>query len=139
MAISSITNHNGGRTIRSCSLELTAESLDPQLISTFLGNQADRSFKRGDISFRGRPQPHGLWSVDSDHHISSDNLREHIRFIVDFLEQRRDKILQTKISMHVSVRVRVFWDFENTISVAVDHNSLKVLSDIVDGLDLSIT
>ena len=62
-----------------------------------------------------------------------------MNFIVTFLEQERDKILQTKASMNVNVRVRVFWDFENTISTAISHESLKVLSDLVDGLDISIT
>lgn len=81
----------------------------------------------------------GAWSVESDCHISSDDMSEHIRFIVSFLEQRRDKLLQAKAAMHITVRVRVFWDFENTISAVIDGKSLGVLSDIVDGIDLSIT
>jgi hypothetical protein len=139
MATSSTTNRNSDRIIRSCSLELTGKELDPKAVSARLGIQADRSFSRGDLSPHGRLRLQGLWSYESDNHISSSELSEHIKFIVEFLELGRDKILQTKTSMNIDIRVRVFWDFDGTISAAIDHALLKTLSDIVDGFDLSIT
>jgi Domain of unknown function (DUF4279) len=126
--------------IRSCSLEVTAKDLDPLKVSLKIGTEADRSFKCGDISPHDRSRFQGLWNIESDRHVSSGKVDDHIAYIVDFVTQRKENILDVKKEMQASVWVRVLWEFEEkTINFAIDQSSLRAFSDVIDGIYVAIT
>jgi hypothetical protein len=99
---------------------------------------ADRSFKRDDLSRFGRPMFQGAWSIKSDHHLSSDDIGEHVAYIVSFIRRHRKKILSVKKTMRANVRVRIFWDFDNTLSFSIDRRALQTFTDVLDDVGFSI-
>lgn len=124
---------------RSCSLEITGKALDPSEVSLKLREVPDRSFKRGDNSPHGHPRFLSVWSVESDRHVSSSKIDDHLGYIIKLIKRRKLRIIDLRRTLCASVRVRIFWDFDETISLAINKGELKSLTDVVDGIDISIT
>ncbi|MBV8977166.1 MAG: DUF4279 domain-containing protein [Alphaproteobacteria bacterium] len=125
--------------IRSCSLEIGSRNLDPDNVSKLIGVEPDRRFSRGELSCKGKKRIKGLWAVDSDRHVSSLDICDHLAYIVQFLELHKSKILDAKRNACASVSIRVFWDFESTLSFSLDSKILGMHPEVIDGFDISIT
>lgn len=94
------------------------ESVDPDLITETLGILPDRRFRKGDpYGKKGRTRPIGLWSISSSDRVESNNLEQHIVWILEKLEPVQEKlagfILQDGVDAFFKVVFNLFvheWD-----------------------------
>lgn len=129
------------RHVRSCSIYISHRDLDPSDVTEAMGISPDRSFRRGEIhNVLGRPMPHhhGTWSLDSDAHIASEDLADHLDFVAQFARQHREGILALR-ARGLPVRVRIDWALgDSVLSAALDAGLVKMLCDCIEGIDLSV-
>ncbi|MFB9269000.1 DUF4279 domain-containing protein [Bradyrhizobium erythrophlei] len=127
--------------VRSCSVYISHETLDPQAISAELGVTADKAFKKGDlhqVNCKATAYPHGVWVVESAQHVRSDSLEHHLRFIADFARQKAS-VLQRISASGYPVRARVYWDLgDDVLSAALDPDDLAAVCRVVSSIDLSV-
>jgi hypothetical protein len=124
----------------SCSISITHCELNPEAISERLGVMPDRSWWRGDMRTGHRVPAHqGLWTVESQHHLDSDDLGVHFAFIARFAETRREAPIAFRAS-GLAVRARISCAIDDdVVSAALTPGDLATVSAVVDGLDISIT
>lgn len=47
--------------------------------------------------------------------------------------------MDVKKALGLSAAVRIFWDFDMTISFAISDAALRSFADVIDGVEISIT
>ena len=129
------------KVVRSCSIYVSHETLDPQAISAQLGVTADKAFKKGDlhqVNGKAIGYPHGVWAVESLQHVHSDSLEDHLKFIAEFARQKAP-VLKAISASGYPVRARIYWDLgADVLSAAIDPDDLAMVCGVVSGVDLSV-
>jgi len=66
-------------------------------------------------------------------------VQDHLEYIVNFLERHKLQIMDVKKALGLGAAVRIFWDFDMTISFAISDAALRSFADVIDGVEISIT
>jgi hypothetical protein len=123
---------------QSCSIEFTAPDLEPDAVTALLKRQPDRSFRRGDLSASGHARSQGAWFVSSSSAVYSDQVTDHVVWAGKFLSENRSEIVRVKQSCRANVRLRIFWEFDATISFVLTREMLEQFLSLIDDISFSI-
>lgn len=78
--------------------------------------------------------------LDSDMHLQSAEITEHVAFICAALDRHKDAIISLKLSQAVHVQVRILWDFPDVAVVfSFENDVLRQFADVLDSVGISIT
>lgn len=125
----------------SVSFGIRGDSLEPQKVSSLLGLRASHAFAKGDEyrSVTGnRNRPWGVWQLRSDSHVNSSNVHDHIQFILDQLESKREIIRRYVESDYFYVDVRIcFESIYDTSGYTISSSVLARLATICNEFNLS--
>ncbi|MGV8039478.1 MAG: DUF4279 domain-containing protein [Thermoanaerobaculaceae bacterium] len=98
------------------SLRVTGEGLIPSEVSARVGLSPDRSFARGDQfdSRQGaRRRSSAVWAIDSRDHVSSADIAQHAKWILQVLQPARSGIEEIKEDPSFRVSLGVWWEPES--------------------------
>lgn len=120
-----------------CSLEISGKGLNPDLVSSILETDPDRTRQEGDtVSGRsGAKALQGLWAIDSADRVDSPTVDDHLTYVVSYIDRHRTMLERIKIEFNCAIRLRIFWTFSEVISLSIH---ATVLNGIVDSIELSI-
>ena len=101
-------------------LRFTGDALDPDEISSALGTSPTRAYRKGQIFSPGPRTPRvvgrtGIWYLSTDKLVSSGDLGEHLRYLVEVLapdsprEKRLARIRELMQRDHLEAHVTCFW------------------------------
>lgn len=97
------------------SFGVSGDELVPSALSSRLGLQPDWAFAKGE-EFQSptgvHQRHHGVWAIASKSHISSDDLADHIRYILETLDPVRDVVNEIKQDPSSRVSVGIWWEPE---------------------------
>jgi len=127
-----------GQSDRYCSIEFTARDLDPDVITIHLGRQPDSSFRRGDLFNGGYSRVQGAWVASSEDQVISDDVNDHLTWATNFMTEHKEDILRTKQDCDCAVRLRIFWQFDATMSFVFTCEMLGLFSTLLDDVSLSV-
>ena len=130
------TDHKSPVPKRSCSLEIVSKDLEPRRVSEIVEIQPDKEHRRGDLQQSGTPRFQGVWVIDSSYHITSVELADHLAYIEEFVRAHRLRLREAKRLTGARVSIRLFCEFESTISITIENSLLK--EEFIDGLHISI-
>lgn len=67
-------------------LVISGDDVHPATVSEIMRRSPTRSFARGDPYGRGRVRKHGMWALSSEHSVASDDLDDHLAWLLDRIE-----------------------------------------------------
>lgn len=94
------------------SFSMIGDDLNPDDVSSILQVQPSDSFRRGDKKKNGSTWKHGFWSLESEGNVHSDDLSEHIEWLLDQIEHCQDYITGLSTS-NISARIFCYWELKS--------------------------
>lgn len=67
-------------------LVVSGDEVNPDTVSQALGLSPSEAFKAGDAYSRGHVRKHGMWALSSQDHVVSEDLEDHVRWLLDRIE-----------------------------------------------------
>ena len=104
---------------------LRGNGLDPNDVSSSLGITPSKSFKRGDVRTETKRWTRNLLSLTSQNAIQSDNLSEHIEWLLDKLEPVNSKLIEILETYGIESEISCFWIFPT------EHEEFELGSELV--------
>lgn len=98
------------------SFGIRGDSLMPQQVSLHLGLQPSFASAKGDeyLSVDGiRKRPWGVWQLRSESSVSSTNIGDHVHFVLDKLEAKRDIVQLYLHDRTRNVDIRIICDVDD--------------------------
>jgi hypothetical protein len=80
-----------------------------------------------------------VWIVESDAHIDSTDINEHVAFIFRFLQTHEKAIVYLKSATSMRTQIRVFCDFDGTLSFNFGREELRIFANTLDDVIFAIT
>jgi hypothetical protein len=90
------------------SLGIYAEGLDPAEMSSLLQLSPTESHRQGEGVHGGAPLKRGFWSLSSEQHVDSRDLRRHLDWLLDQIEGRAN-MLRTLREQGYDMTVACYW------------------------------
>jgi hypothetical protein len=106
IALPSVPQHS------SASFGIRAEDLLPDQITQALGVQPTNSWSKGTVVHArsgSRQRPWGIWSLDTENAVSSSELEDHLVYLLNVLEARRDALDQYLRNPDYSVAIYLWY------------------------------
>ncbi|MCL2120352.1 MAG: DUF4279 domain-containing protein [Planctomycetaceae bacterium] len=105
----------------SVSFAIRSDDLSLESVSKNLGLSCTRGFERGDVFFSGRNHDRceklwGAWVYESEHHVFSDKLKDHLDFMLSVFEPKMEQLKPYLGDEAYTVRFDM--SFYETLSVA---------------------
>lgn len=95
-------------TITFATFILLEDTLDPDAVTAQLSIQPSKKFKAGDIRAKDRVWEHGYWALTSEGQILGSDLAEHIIWLLEQLEPRREQLAQIEAE-GIAPKLACFW------------------------------
>ena len=113
-------------------------TLDHRVVTAFLGRQPSYAYLPGEYRNRlGQPQPNGMWQLTSEQQIVSDDLEEHIAWVLAQLEDATISIPEFMRSNGAQSDVYCYWETTANGGVSFSPSLLRRIADL--GLSLGVT
>lgn len=114
------------------------DSADPQMISDMLQLNPDKMLKIGDVIRSGKTAISSGWFLGTKDLLQSRDVRYHIEWILNQLNQKKDKI-KTLYGLGFKMKILCFWESSSGNGGPVfDHEFICRLSEFPLDLDLDI-
>jgi hypothetical protein len=124
------------------SVSLNGDDLDPAEVTSFFEIQPSESFRAGDLRKNGRTWNHGHWALESQEHVKSKELADHIEWLLDQLghtqpqEQAHSYIAKLQANNTIT-RIFCYWELRSgSGGPSFSPDLLRRIADF--GLDLDI-
>lgn len=118
------------------SLILKGKTLNPQVVTDYLGITPSKSFARGDVRANNKKWPHGYWALESSSFVDSEDLAFHLEWLANKLETVNSEILNLLKKEHdITAKISCFWIFPT------GHDTLILSGELVRklaNLDLNV-
>jgi len=90
---------------------IRSHDLDPATVTVELGLKPTNAYKREDLVSPGsdHKRPWGLWALDTEGAVDSDELQDHIDYLLDIIFPKQSEIQKYMNDPTCYVAVRVDW------------------------------
>ena len=120
-------------------LRLTSDDLDPEEVTTSLALAPTRAFRRGDpfqAGGRTHPRAYGAWMLSTESAEASEELIDHCRRLLTWIEPARLQLEAYLGSVGVRVTVAVWWQpTDGPIGFTLPSEEVRLLAGICHEFD----
>lgn len=102
-------NGDEGTGLPFATLVISGDEVNPAAVTAMFGLPPTRSFARGDAYSRGHVRKHGMWALSSEGSVASEDLDDHVAWLLDRIEPVREAFQNYLRSNHRSAFITCFW------------------------------